>query len=242
MGQIKVLDSGFVRLEDKMGDDLSVVRAARVSYGKSTRTPEDDKKLIAYLIKNSHGTPLEHTSFTFHIKCPIFVMRQWIRHRIGQSFNEISGRYSVMTDEFYMPSAWRVPDKKNKQGSILSGPDPRMTAILLAQNQHAYSAYQDLLNHGVAKEMARMVLPLNLYTQFYWTCNARSLMAFLTLRAESHAQWETRQYAYALAKFLSILMPWTWEAFSNTLGAGYDEMREKWDHLETFSLVESKAT
>ena len=216
----KVLDDiGFVRLVEATPDaDATVVRAARVSYGKGSKTPEEDKKLIAYLLKHHHGTPFEHNSLTFHVKCPIFVMRQWVRHRIGQSFNEISGRYTEMKDEMYVPKVFRAQDTKNKQGSVDADLDhAKANAVTFNSCRNSYENYQQLLDLGVAKEMARMVLPLNLYTEFYWTVNARSLMEFIRLRSESHAQWETREYSNALADLFCQVMPWTFEAFMGSL-------------------------
>lgn len=221
MTEIKVLDKGFVRLVDSMGNDESVVRSARVSYGRGTKTPAEDEKLINFLLKNEHGTPFEHTSMTFHVKCPIFVMRQWIRHRIGNSFNEISGRYTELKDEFFIPTEWRAgQDPKNKQGSagvLGRGENAALTHALEVHCLEAYHLYERLIKEGVSREMARMVLPLNIYTEFYWTVNARSLMAFIKLRSEQHAQFETQQYSNALAKIFTQHMPWTSRAFYSTL-------------------------
>jgi len=210
---VKVFNHGLVRLVDHMGGDVAVVQSARVSYGRGTKTPEEDRKLIAYLLKNHHGTPFEQAVFKFHIKCPIFVMRQWIRHRMS-SYNEYSGRYSEMKDEFYIPEKWRAQDKNNKQGSVASElPHEELNNLLQASCSHAFAEYKKLLDAGAAKEMARMVLPINLYTEFYWTVNARALMHFIGLRSEAHAQWEIRQYSDVLFKFFSHEMPWTADAF-----------------------------
>jgi len=213
--EVRILDKGFVRLVETMGGDAGVVQAARVSYaGGASKGEEKDRKLIAYLLKHQHMTPFEHAVFKFHVKCPIFVMRQWIRHRIA-SYNEISYRYTEVKDEFYFPAEWRGQDPKNKQGSQ---PAPRLDqhalrATLEKSVRHAMDAYAELLKGGAAREMARMVLPVNLYTEFYWTINARSLMNFVQLRADVHAQWEIQQYAEALAEFFRREMPWSYAAF-----------------------------
>lgn len=230
---IGVLDKGFVRLEDKMGGDLSVVRAARVSYKSEPKAPEDDLKLIRYLLKNNHGSPFEHAVFQFHVKLPIFVARQWIRHRMS-SYNETSFRYREAPEEFYIPKEWRKQDTKNKQGSVPT-PDlmhEDLSKALLVANESDMFLYRQMLNCGVAREMARMVLPTNLYTEWYWTVNARALMHFISLRSENHAQWETRQFSHALAKFMQRTMPMTWEAFNTPLGEGFIEMQRELERLE----------
>lgn len=212
--EIKVLDKGFVRLVDFMGGDNGVVAAARVSYGTGLKGEEKDKKLIAYLLRHQHMTPFEHSVFKFHVSCPIFVMRQWIRHRAG-SFNEASARYREVKDEFYLPEKWRAPDPKNKQASQETPQiDQEKCARLLQEsNEKAYAAYQELIKAGAARELARMVLPVSLYTQFYWTVSARNLMHFIDLRADAPAQWEIQRYAEALSEIFAQKMPWTWEAF-----------------------------
>lgn len=223
---IKVLDKGFVRLEDRMGGDLSVVRAARVSYLSEPKAPEDDQKLIAFLLKHNHGTPFEHAVFQFHIKLPIFVARQWIRHRMS-SYNETSFRYREAPEEFYIPLKWRAQEIKNKQGSVQSDdlPHAEMSEKLVAHGEASMQLYRELIRGGAAREMARMVLPTNLYTEWYWTVNARSLMHFIALRSDSHAQWETRQFSHALASIMRDTMPMTWKSFSGPLGEGFIEMQ-----------------
>lgn len=213
-GLTPVLDKGFIRLVEFMGADQGVVDSARVSYGGKSKGAEQDRKLIAYLLKHAHMTPFEHSVFKFHVSCPIFVMRQWIRHRIA-SYNEVSARYTEMKDEFYLPSSWRAQDVKNKQGSVASQAldHAALSALFQAQIDSAKTCYKGLLAAGVARELARMALPVNLYTQFYWTINARSLMNFISLRADAHAQWEIQQYAEVLARIFEAKMPWTWEAF-----------------------------
>lgn len=218
-----VLDFGFVRLVDFMGGDLAVVQAARVSFGKSVNDDERDRKLVHFLLANHHETPFEHSVFKFHIKCPIFVARQWFRHRMA-SYNEISGRYTAMREEFHLPENLRTQKSRNYQYELL---EPRTNDALkekiTAFYESSYALYQELLTSGVAKEHARLVLPLSLFTQFYWTVNARSLQNFLYLRLEEHAQMEIRQYANAIAEIYLEKMPWTYEAFHK-----YVVRREKW--------------
>lgn len=211
---VRVLDKGFVRLVESMGGDQGVVDAARVSYGGVSKGAEADKKLIDYLLKHSHLTPFEHSVFKFHVSAPIFVARQWFRHRFA-AYNEISFRYTEVKDEFYMPAAWRGQDKKNKQGSTAAAAldQEALHALFKTQVDAALACYKAMIEKGVAREMARMVLPVNLYTEFYWTVNARSLMNFVSLRADAHAQWEIQQYGEALARAFREAMPWTYEAF-----------------------------
>ena len=180
------------------GSDLDVVNAARVSYGKRvTQLDEKDVKLINYLLKNKHTSPFEHTQLVYRVKAPIFVIRQWMRHRIGVSYNELSGRYAVLPLDFYMPVQWRTQDPVNKQSSV-----PASLADENIINEKYQSTletckktYQELLDRGVCRELARGVLPVTLYTELIFTCNLISLFHFATLRADSHAQWEIQQYA-----------------------------------------------
>ncbi len=214
-----VLDHGFVRLvEGPQTGDMAVVRAARVSYGTPSKGEDADKKLIAYLLSHDHGSPFEMAVFQFHVKVPILVMRQWIRHRVA-SYNEISFRYTEAPDVFYIPDKFRTQDAKNRQGSIQTAEFDHGYArqVVEKSSQAAYAWYQSLLTAGVAREMARMVLPVNIYTEFYWMVNARALMNFLSLRCEDHAQWETRQFANAIAVMFAHEMPWTYEAFVASL-------------------------
>lgn len=196
-----------------MGSDQAVVQAARVSFGKEVDDPERDHKLLDFLLANRHETPFEHAVFKFQIKCPIFIARQWFRHRMA-SYNEISGRYATLKEEFYLPDQLRTQKARNYQYDDV--PEPANTELresMAEFYQTAYTLYQSLLNHGIAREHARIVLPLSLYTQFYWSVNARSLMNFLSLRAEEHAQYEIRLYAEAIATIFAEKMPWTKEAF-----------------------------
>lgn len=214
-----VLDYGFVKLVEFMGGDKRVVQSARVSFGSGTKGEERDKKLIEYLLKHSHLTPFEHTLFQFHVKCPIFVARQWFRHR-WSSFSEISARYTEVKDEFYIPREFRIQDKLNKQGSVKTDilDNKKLIEDYSSVIKKSYETYQKLISCGVAKEMARMILPVCQYTQFYWTVNARSLMNFLHLRLDEHAQFEIQEYAKVLADIFKHKMPWTWESFVKIYG------------------------
>lgn len=211
----KVLDNGFVRLIEFMGGDQRAVESARVSFGSVSKGEAADRKLIEYLLEHGHFSPFEHSVFQFHVKCPIFVARQWMRHRIA-SYNEISARYTEVHDEFYFPGEFRAQDRSNRQGSLQSSSldQARMKAIYDKAIKSAYASYKELLDAGAAREMARMVLPVSQYTQFHWTINARSLLNFISLRADSHAQWEIRRYAEAIQETFREKMPWTWEAYS----------------------------
>ena len=209
------LDKGFVKLVEFMGGDQRAVDSARVSFGSVSKGTEQDKKLIGYLLANGHLSPFEHSVFQFHIKCPIFVARQWMRHRIA-SYNEISARYTEVHDEFYFPEVFRAQDRSNRQGSLPSSnlDQKKMLELYDKAVKASYAAYQELLDAGAAREMARMVLPVAQYTQFHWTINARSLLNFISLRADDHAQWEIRRYAEAIQEMFRARMPWTWEAWS----------------------------
>ena len=217
-GSIPVLDHGFVRLDDAMADDLSVVNGARVSFAKhKTEMDDSDAGLIRFLMRDRHGTPFEHNSFRFHIRAPIFVAREWFRHRIG-SFNEFSMRYARATDEFYVPEPEDVRSQVGKPGAYSFEPLPPEVAEttreeLRAVYESAYAAYERLVELGVARELARTVLPVGAYTEFYWTVNARALMNFLSLRNSETAQREIRRYAEACEQFLAERMPVTYEAF-----------------------------
>ena len=219
MGPIPVLDKGFVRLVEVMGDDRAIVQAARVSYGEGTKSFREDRALIDYLMRHRHTSPFEMVVFKFHVKAPLFVVRQWFRHRTA-SVNEISGRYSVLKEEFYEPEAWRRQAKRNKQGSEGALLDEEATALLKETEARAYAAYQALLEKGVAREMARMVLPLNLYTEFYWKQDLHNLFHFLKLRLAPEAQWEIRQYAKAIAQMVKAHVPMAWESYEEHVLGG----------------------
>jgi len=219
MDSIPVLDKGFVRLVEVMGGDHSIVQAARVSYGPGTKTVREDRALIDYLMRHRHTSPFEMVEFKFHVKAPLFVVRQWFRHRTA-SVNEISGRYSVLKEEFYEPPAWRRQARRNKQGSEGALLDEEADGLLRQVEEVAYAAYQALLGKGVAREMARMVLPLNLYTEFYWKQDLHNLFHFLKLRLAPEAQWEIRQYARAMAEIVRARVPLAWASFEEHILQG----------------------
>ena len=216
--QIDVLDHGFVRLDAAMADDLSVANAARVSFARrKTELDEADEGLIRFLMRDRHGTPFEHNAFRFHIRCPIFVAREWFRHRIG-SFNEFSMRYARATDEFYVPEAEDVRSQVGKPGAYTFEPvEPALAEHTREEIRKvyelAYATYEELVEAGVARELARAVLPVGAYTEFYWTINARSLMNFLSLRSAEAAQREIRRYSLACEELFSTQMPVTYGAF-----------------------------
>ena len=215
---IAVLDHGFVRLDDAMASDLSVVNGARVSFARRKDELDDgDAGLIRFLMRDRHGTPFEHNAFHFHVRCPIFVAREWFRHRIG-SFNEFSMRYAKPTDEFYVPAIEDVRTQVGKPGSYSFEPVSAEVADttreeLRAVYDAAYAAYERLVELGVARELARCVIPVGAYTEFYWTVNARALMNFVSLRAAETAQREIRFYAEACERLFADLMPVTHSAF-----------------------------
>jgi thymidylate synthase (FAD) len=215
---IRVLDHGFVRLDDAMATDLSVVNAARVSFARRKEVmDESDEGLIRFLMRDRHGTPYEHNAFRFHIRAPIFVTREWMRHRIG-SFNEFSMRYAKATEDFYVPEAADVRSQVGKPGAYSFEPvSPELaeTAREALQDvyEQAYGTYERLVEAGVARELARSVIPVGAYTEFFWTVNARALMNFVSLRAAETAQREIRRYAEACERFLAEKMPVTYDAF-----------------------------
>lgn len=229
---MQVLDKGIVELKNSMGGDIAVVAAARVSNGatfeEASKGVDSDGKLISYLMKHRHGSPFEHAVFTFYVKCPLFVRSEWHRHRMA-SYNEISGRYVQYEPEFYVPHEYRIPGKTNKQGSEFPDDTFKYDTEWVKYTKdewnqqienwmeeivnEAYAKYEGLLAFGVAKEQARMILPANLYTQFYVTENARALMNFLSLRNADNAQYEIRMYAQAMETMFAGLMPLTHRAW-----------------------------
>lgn len=228
---IPVLDQGFVRVVDYMGDDAAVVQAARVSYGKGTRQVSEDRGLLRYLMRHRHTTPFEMCEIKFHVKLPVFVARQWIRHRTA-SINEYSARYSILNREFYIPEPEQLSaqsqDNRQGRGGVLQGEEAaRVLDILREDSARNYADYQEMLNEddegnvidpnrqGLARELARMNLPLNIYTEWYWKCNLHNLLHFLSLRADSHAQYEIRVYADAMMEALHAWVPLTAEAFED---------------------------
>jgi thymidylate synthase (FAD) len=215
---IPVLDHGFVRLDDAMASDLSVVNGARVSFATRKEVmDESDEGLIRFLMRDRHGTPFEHNAFRFHVRAPLFVAREWFRHRVG-SFNEFSMRYAKASDEFYVPAPEDVRSQVGKPGAYSFEPvEPELAEQtreeLQAVYDAAYATYTRLVEQGVARELARLVMPMGAYTEFYWTVNARSLMNFVSLRAAETAQREIRRYAEACDRFLAQKMPVTHSAF-----------------------------
>ena len=215
---IRVLDHGFVRLDGVLASDLSVVNGARVSFARRKDEMDDsDSGLIRFLMRERHGTPFEHNAFRFHIRCPIFVAREWMRHRVG-SFNEFSLRYAKATEDFYVPEPEDVRTQVGKPGAYtFETVEPELADetrdALREVYEHAYATYERLVDAGVAREVARSVLPVGAYTEFYWTVNARSLMNFVSLRAAETAQREIRRYAEAVERFLAEHMPVTHAAF-----------------------------
>src|SRR5215213_4037124 len=217
-GSIPVLDHGFVRLDEAMADDLSVVNGARVSFARHKAEMDDsDAGLIRFLLREKHASPFEHAVFRFHIRCPIFVAREWFRHR-WSSFNEFSMRYAKATDDFYIPAPEDVRSQVGKPGSYSFEPVSDELAETTRERlqevyESAYRAYEELVEAGVAREVARAALPVGAYTEFYWTVNARSLMNFVSLRNSESAQREIRRYAEACERFLEEEMPATYAAF-----------------------------
>jgi thymidylate synthase (FAD) len=215
---VRVLDHGFVRLDDAMASDLSVVNGARVSFARhKTELDASDEGLIRFLMRERHGTPFEHNAFRFHVRAPIFVAREWMRHRWG-SFNEFSLRYARATDDFYVPAAEDVRTQVGKPGAYsFETVEPELAETTRETLQEvyetAYAAYERLVELGVAREVARSVLPVGAYTEFYWTVNARSLMNFISLRAAEAAQREIRRYAEVCEEFFAERMPITHAAF-----------------------------
>ena len=226
---IPVLDHGFIRVVDYMGDDSSVVQAARVSYGKGTKKVSTDAGLIKYLMRHWHSTPFEMCEIKYHVKLPIFIARQWIRHRTA-NVNEYSARYSILDKEFYLPAPEHLAaqSKNNRQGrgDILKGDQAKQVLDLLKKDaEQTYKNYEEMLNErydgsvidekksGLARELARMNLTLNTYTQWYWKTDLLNLMNFLRLRADDHAQYEIRAYATAMLDTLKKWVPTTYEAF-----------------------------
>lgn len=240
---LRYLDKGFVGLRDVMGDDTSIVEAARTSYGDGTKSVNEDRALIRYLMRHAHTSVFEMVEFKFHLKMPIFVMRQHIRHRMA-NVNEYSGRYSIMTDEFYIPDLARLQAQStnNKQGSgdPLSGQELEMVYNTICRvSEDNYKDYLSLINsdggrsynienrQGLARELARIILPLNNYTELYWKTDLKNLLHFIKLRADPHAQKEIQDLANAMGHFVKQQCPWAWEAFE-----------DYWQHSVNLSRLE----
>ncbi|SFT61725.1 FAD-dependent thymidylate synthase [Sedimentitalea nanhaiensis] len=217
-----VLDHGFVRVVDYMGDDAAICQAARVSYGKGTKSVQNDEGLIRYLMRHWHSTPFEMCELKLHVKLPVFVARQWIRHRTA-NVNEYSARYSILDREFYIPAPEHINAQSvvNNQGrgDVLEGEEAaRVLEILKADSARCYDNYQTLIDAdgvGLARELARMNLPANIYTQWYWKVDLHNLFHFLRLRADAHAQYEIRVYAEAICEMVSDWVPAAYKAFED---------------------------
>ncbi|MHB8481761.1 MAG: FAD-dependent thymidylate synthase [Nitrospiria bacterium] len=222
--EFTVLNKGFVRLVDYLGGDERIVQSARVSYGAGTKTVREDKGLINYLMKNLHTSPFEQVILTFHAKMPIFVARQWIRHRTAR-LNEISGRYSVMADEFYLPAPEdiRYQSQSNKQGRGEEVPpelQDRVIEILKRDQMSTYSHYEEMIKDNVARELSRINLPLSLYTQWYWQIDLHNLFHFLRLRMDHHAQKEIRVYGEVMSIMARAVAPMAYDAFEEHIFYG----------------------
>jgi len=223
MSEIKVLDHGLVRLVDHMGNDLSIVRAARVSYDADWRTGEDegkDEKLIAYLMKNHHTSPFEAVTFTFEVKAPLFVFRQWHRHRTW-SYNEVSARYSELPEEFYIPELSDITHQStsNKQMRTSEQHDNAllMQSYMRKSMMDAFALYKELLTQGCPRELARAVLPTSTYSRMFATVDLHNLFHFLRLRLHEHAQKEIRVYAEAMLELVEPIVPYAVAAFKETM-------------------------
>jgi thymidylate synthase (FAD) len=218
--RIDCLDKGFVRLIDVMGDDAAIVQAARVSYGSGTKKVLEDRGLIRYLLRHAHTTPFEMVEFKFHVKLPIFVARQWIRHRTA-NVNEYSGRYSEMKDEFYTPNPNDIRPQSvlNKQGrseeTLPDGMADQAANAFKSGQDDAYAQYQEFLEQGIAREIARINLPVSNYTEWYWKIDLHNLFHFLRLRIDAHAQYEIRVFAEAIAELVKPFVPHAWQAFED---------------------------
>lgn len=218
-----VLDHGFVRVIDYMGDDSAICQAARVSYGKGTKSVQNDEGLIRYLMRHWHSTPFEMCELKLHVKLPVFVARQWIRHRTA-NVNEYSARYSILDREFYIPAPEHLAAQSeiNNQGrgAALEGDEAaRVLEYLKADSARAYDHYEEMIGQdgqqGLARELARMNLPANIYTQWYWKVDLHNLLHFLRLRADAHAQYEIRVYADEICKLVADWVPFAFKAFDD---------------------------
>ncbi|MDR0927737.1 MAG: FAD-dependent thymidylate synthase [Ignavibacteria bacterium] len=220
MKEIQCLNYGFVRLVDVMGNDTAIVQAARTSFGQGAKSKSEDRTLIRYLMRNRHTSPFEMVEFKFHCKMPIFVARQWIRHRTA-NVNEFSGRYSEMPDEFYVPGSdlVRMQSMDNKQGRCEDVLPKELTDGVVAQMADSqrtdFNEYRELIDKGIARELARINLPLSIYTQWYWKIDLHNLFHFLKLRLDKHSQYEIRVYAEAIAEIVKECCPVAYEAFAD---------------------------
>ena len=216
---IKCLDKGFVRLVDSMGGDDAIVQSARVSYGKGTSKVSQDRGLIRYLMRHRHSTPFEMVEFKFHCKMPIFVARQWVRHRTA-NINEYSLRYSEARDEFYYPDPNHIEfqsavNKQGRMGEVDEDLKKKVQAYFKEISDRSFEIYCELNEAGVARELARAVLPVNLYTEWYWKNDLHNLLHFIGLRSDGHAQYEIRVFSDAMASYVKKVAPFAWEAYQD---------------------------
>lgn len=221
---IKCLDKGFVRLVDSMGGDDAIVQAARVSYGKGTSKVSQDRGLIRYLMRHRHTTPFEMVEFKFHCKMPIFVARQWVRHRTA-NINEYSLRYSEARDEFYYPSPEHIQfqsstNKQGRKGQVNEEIKQKVKKYFKEISKRSFEIYSELNNAGVARELARAVLPVNLYTEWYWKNDLHNLLHFIGLRSDGHAQYEIRVFSDAMGESVKAVAPFAWEAYKDYAVSG----------------------
>jgi len=233
---IKCLDKGFVRLVDSMGGDDAIVQAARVSYGQGTSKVSQDRGLIRYLMRHRHTTPFEMVEFKFHCKMPIFVARQWVRHRTA-NINEYSLRYSEARDEFYFPDPEHIQfqsalNKQGRSGEVPLELKQKVLDYFKEISERSFTMYQELNEEGIARELARSLLPVNIYTEWYWKNDLHNLLHFIGLRSDSHAQYEIRVYSDAMAVSVKAVAPFAWEAYQDYVVHGMRFSRIEQNLLE----------
>ncbi len=233
---IKCLDKGFVRLVDSMGGDDAIVQAARVSYGQGTSKVSQDRGLIRYLMRHRHTTPFEMVEFKFHCKMPIFVARQWVRHRTA-NINEYSLRYSEARDEFYFPDPEHIQfqsalNKQGRSGEVPLELKQKVLDYFKKISKRSFTMYQELNEAGIARELARSLLPVNIYTEWYWKNDLHNLLHFIGLRSDSHAQYEIRVYSDAMTEFVKAVAPFAWEAYQDYVVHGMRFSRIEQNLLE----------
>lgn len=240
----KCLDHGFIRLVDYMGGEAAITQAARVSYGKGTKTVNEDRGLIRYLMRHRHTTPFEMCEIKLHVKLPVFVARQWVRHRTA-SINEYSARYSILDNEFYIPDiedmqAQSTTNNQGREGALDRDQAQHFQKYLIQDAASAYQHYEEMVgagayegdgNQNLARELARMNLPTNIYTQWYWKTNLHNLLHFLALRADPHAQKEIRVYADAICNLVETWVPNVWEAFVDYRLEAHTFSRQEMDEI-----------
>ena len=245
-GAIPCLDKGFIRLVDSMGSDGAIVQAARVSYGRGTTKVTRDKGLIRYLLRHRHSTPFEMVELKFHAKMPIFVARQWVRHRTA-NINEYSLRYSEARDDFYIPKKEDIhfQSKFNKQGrdadEVPDALKEKVIQYFTEMSENSFDIYQNLNEAGIARELARAILPVNLYTEWYWKNDLHNTFHFLKLRMDTHAQYEIRVFAEGMAKFVKQIAPIAYEAFEDyVLNGMYLSSIEKSVLTKKYRIISQK--